>query len=120
MNIFRAKTFVTVLVTSLLAAPAMSQPGGGGGPGTGGGPPHMGGQPGGPPGGAPGMMPGGPGGGRGGPRMHDDTFANEPPEMRFVRLFRGYLDLVQQMTELSKDPAASGIAAVLSASDILK
>jgi hypothetical protein len=40
--------------------------------------------------------------------------------MQFVRLFRGYLDLVQQMTDLAKDPSASGVSAVLTASDILK
>lgn len=44
----------------------------------------------------------------------------EPPEMAFVRLFRGYLDLVRQMTELAEDPSAAGVSAVLTASDILK
>jgi hypothetical protein len=70
---------------------------------------------------------GGPRGGGGGghrPPIDDGEghggMSMEPPEMKFVRLFRGYLDLVQQMTDLASDPSASGVSAVMSASDILK
>jgi len=119
MNMYM-KAPIAMLISGLVAATALAQPGPGG----------PGGGPGGPPDGPGGM--GGPGGRmdqrgpglRFGPRESDDPFGglfrNEPPEMQFVRLFRGYLDLVQQMTELAKDPSASGVSAVMTANDILK
>lgn len=129
------KSCIAMGVSGLMAVSALAQPGPGG-PG-GGGP---GGPGGGPPGGGPHRMDqndhrppppdrGGMGMDFDGPRDRErererDRDAgggmHEPPEMGFVRLFRGYLDLVQQMTELAKDPSASGVSAVLTASDILK
>jgi len=117
------KTSIVIMVTAMVSAPAFAQPDGGR-RGPGGGPP-------------PPMEQGGPGGGPegrdGGPRGRggdhrpplDDGAGHggmgmEPPEMKFVRLFRGYLDLVQQMTDLASDPSASGVSAVMSAGDILK
>jgi hypothetical protein len=67
-----------------------------------GGPPHRG------PGGR------GPGGPGGGPEMRP------PPEAGRFEMLRGYLDLVDRFSRMSHDPSASGIAAVLSANDILR
>jgi len=127
MNMYMKAT-IAMLMTGLVAATALAQPGPGGQGGPGGGPPKRG------EGGRLGDL-GGPGGGSGGqmddrgpgprgPRDNDDPFGglfrNDPPEMQVVRLFRGYLDLVQQMTELARDPSASGVSAVMTANDILK
>ncbi|HVT90956.1 MAG TPA: hypothetical protein VHD56_19040 [Tepidisphaeraceae bacterium] len=63
------------------------------------------------PGGAGAMM-GGPRGGRGGPPP--------PADMQKVEALRAYLDVVDRMAKLSQDRTASGVAAVVSATDILR
>jgi hypothetical protein len=45
---------------------------------------------------------------------------NMPPEMQQLERMRGYLDLVDRFSRLSRDPSSAGVAAVISASDILK
>jgi predicted negative regulator of RcsB-dependent stress response len=42
------------------------------------------------------------------------------PEMQKLEMLRGYIDVVDRFTRLSRDPASAGVAAVVSASDILK
>jgi hypothetical protein len=57
----------------------------------------------------------GPGGGIGpGPGMRPP-----PPEMRRMEILRGYMDLVQQFTALSRDPTTAAVMAVSSANDLL-
>ena len=56
----------------------------------------------------PGRRPGGPGGP--GPRMGEGPFEK----------MRGYLDLVDRFSRLARDPAASGVAAVIAAGDVLR
>jgi hypothetical protein len=129
----------TLLVSADIAQEApQSQPnddGGGGarrerrdGPGPGGpgpegrgprGPSGPGGGPGGP-GGPDGMRPGpgGPGGGPGRPGMPPPPPVSE--RMKQVEMLRGYLELVDRYTHLSSNSTNSGIAAVLTASDLLK
>jgi hypothetical protein len=63
----------------------------------------------------PGMGPGAPGG-FGGPQW----FRGGGPEMQKLEMLRGYIDVVDRFTRLSRDPASAGVAAVVSASDILK
>ena len=97
----------------LMSGVAMAQPRPGGGPG--GGPPPGERGPGAGPreGRGPGMLDDdrGPGGGFGG--------AADPYIARFDRL-RGYLDAVDRYARLTRDPQNSGIAAVVSANDILR
>ena len=85
--------------------------------------------PGGPDGGGPpprdrGPGPGGPGDGpRGdrGPGMREDGHGGgTDPRMARFELMRGYLDAVGRYAQLARDPANSGIAAVVSAADILR
>jgi hypothetical protein len=40
--------------------------------------------------------------------------------LRQFELMRGYLDLVDRFSRLSRDPATAGVAAVISAAEILK
>jgi hypothetical protein len=75
-----------------------------------------------PPGERRGPGPGGPGGpdgpgGRGGPG-EPDPFHNMP--MRQFDMMRGYMDLVDRFSRLSRDPSTAGVAAVISAADLLK
>jgi hypothetical protein len=60
----------------------------------------------------------GPGGG-GGPGGPGPGMRPPSPEMRRMEILRGYMDLVQQFTALSRDPTTAGIAAVSSANDLL-
>lgn len=122
------------LVSSTIAQqappPPAGEPEGGGdlqdgrGPGPGG------------PGGGPGQRPdgprgGGPGGGFGGPGMgmgrppHPGGPGMPPPppmsdRMKQVEMLRGYLELVDRYTQMSSNPTNAGIAAVITANDILK
>jgi hypothetical protein len=57
------------------------------------------------------MRPGGPG--QGGPGYRS-------PEMAQLDRMRGYIEVVDRFTRLSRDPAASGVAAVIAASDMLR
>ncbi len=43
-----------------------------------------------------------------------------PPEMAQVEMMRGYLDVVDRYTRMARDPSASGIAAVITASEVMK
>jgi hypothetical protein len=67
--------------------------------------------------GGPGMRglgePGGFGGG--GPGMRPP-----PPDMQKFEMLRGYIDLVDHFTQLARDSTASGVAAVISANDMLR
>src|SRR5437867_4391120 len=61
----------------------------------------------------------GPGpGNRGGPGMQGGMGGN--PMMMQVELMRGWLDLIERYARLARDPVASGVAAVVSADDLLK
>ena len=80
------------------------------------------------------------GGGRGGPGGGADGFDNPPPfngpgqrgpmagggpmggnpMMMQVELMRSWLDLIDRYAKLSRDPVASGVAAVVSADDLFK
>lgn len=68
----------------------------------------------------------GPGGGLdggvgGGPDARPD--GSRPPmspEMRRFDMMRGYIDVVDRFSRLSRDPTTSGIAAVIAAADLLK
>src|SRR5688572_5467959 len=51
------------------------------------------------------------------PRRPDAPNAFRPAQQ--VDVMRGYLDLVERYTRLSRDPAAGGIAAVVATRDIL-
>jgi hypothetical protein len=64
----------------------------------------------------PGFDGGGPEGGPGMERGGD----GEDPRMARYNLMRGYLDAVDRYARLAHDPAMSGIAAVVTASDLLK
>jgi hypothetical protein len=75
---------------------------GGGGPGGPGGPEGRGPGGGPPPGGPPGVP----------PQMR--------PEMAKLTLLGAYIDVVDRLTKMSRDPAAAGVAAVVSTSDILR
>ncbi len=89
---------------------------GGGGPGGPDGPPPDG--PGGPDGGGPMGMGGGPMGGGFGRGPGGQGMMR--PEMQKMEMLRGYIELVDRFTRLSRDPGTAGIAAVISASDMLK
>jgi hypothetical protein len=66
------------------------------------------------------MRPGFDGGGpEGGPGMERGA-DGEDPRMARYNLMRGYLDAVDRYARLAHDPAMSGIAAVVTASDLLK
>jgi hypothetical protein len=41
------------------------------------------------------------------------------PEMR-LRVFGGFMDVIEQITRMARDPSAAGVAAALSAGDILR
>ncbi len=43
-----------------------------------------------------------------------------PPEMMRFEVMRGYIELVDRFSRLSRDPTTSGIAAVIAAADLLK
>jgi hypothetical protein len=58
-----------------------------------------------------------------------DAFANPPPfnaartaipELAEIHILKGWIDLVESYTKLAKDPVAAGVAAVVSANDMLK
>jgi len=49
-----------------------------------------------------------------------DGAGGEDPRMARFNLMRGYLDAVDRYARLAHDPAMSGIAAVVTASDLLK
>ncbi len=75
--------------------------------------------------GGPGTMGGnqGPGIIRGAPGPDMGRLPGPPPmadRMRTVEMLRGYLDLVDRYTRLSSNPTSSGVAAVVTAGDILK
>jgi hypothetical protein len=52
----------------------------------------------------------------GGPRFNRDYSG----PMGQVELLRGYLEMVDRFSHLARDPASAGIAAVISANDMLK
>src|SRR6185503_11809544 len=68
--------------------------------------------------------PGGPGGrfGQGGGPGGGGPGGPPPmrPEMAKLDLLRNYIDTVDRFSKMTRDPAAAGIAAVVSASDILR
>jgi hypothetical protein len=64
-------------------------------------------------------MDGGPMGGGPGGRMGMGDGSDDPRLRRF-ELMRGYLDAVDRYARLAHDPQMSGIAAVVTANDILK
>jgi hypothetical protein len=117
-----------MMASFVLAQPAPKPPGGGDGPPPGDRGPHGGGGGGGPrdgPGG-----PGGPGGRDGrGPRDGGDMDggggrfgmggSSDPRQMKFD-LMRSYFDAVDRYARMAHDPGLAGIAAVVSAGDILK
>jgi len=117
---------VMLLVSSALAqqGPPPGPPDGGGDGGGQGGPPAMrdGNQRG---GGGPGRMGPGGGGGMGGP-MRDGMpgmgGGNGPMggPWNQIQMLRGYMDLVDSMSRLAKDPDAAGVAAVISGAEVLK
>lgn len=43
-----------------------------------------------------------------------------PPEFMRFEVMRGYIELVDRFSRLSRDPTSSGIAAVIAAADLLK
>jgi hypothetical protein len=43
-----------------------------------------------------------------------------PPEMMKVEMLRGYIELVDHFSRLAHDPGASGVAAVITAGEMLK
>ena len=58
-----------------------------------------------------------------------DPFANPPPfnagrnpnnDLAEIHLLKGWIDVVDSYTRLAKDPIAAGVAAVVSANDLLK
>jgi hypothetical protein len=106
---------ITFLFIGLMAVPLIAQngPGGGGGGGGGGGN-FRGGRGDGDGGGGRGGRGGGPGGnfeeGRGGGR----------PPMQQYEMLRSYIEVVDRFSKLSQDPQAAGVAAVVSASDLLR
>jgi hypothetical protein len=118
---------IAMMLSSMaLAQPAPPPPGGDGGGGAGGPPPQRGGgdRQGprgggmrgdrGPEGGGPGMMGGGGEmGGFGGGMSMD-------PRMMKYAMLRQYIDAVEGYARLTRDPANSGIAAVVAAADILR
>ena len=125
-----AAIFCVLLVSAVVAQEApQSQPGdngggdrrdqrGPGGPGAGPrgpGGPGMG--PGGPSG-PEGMRPPGPGGGPGRPGLPPPPPVSE--RMKQVEMLRGYLELVDRYTHLANNATNTGIAAVLTSSDLLK
>jgi hypothetical protein len=116
-----------VLTISSLALAGEPPPGpreGGAGPGAGGpggrmrdGAPGAPGGPGGP--GGPGMRGPGMGPGMGGPGM-GGAGGGPGGRMDQIDTLRGYFGVVEAFTRLSRDPTHAGIAAVISAGDILK
>ena len=118
------KRFLAILICMTLGtAMAYAQPG----PQDGGGPPP--GRQGGPRGGGPGM--GGPGMGPGmdGPGGRPDGMGPGGPgqggpgamgPMRQFEIMRGYLEIVDRYSKISSDPTTAGIAAVVSAAEVLK
>jgi hypothetical protein len=42
------------------------------------------------------------------------------PEMQRYELMRSYIDVVDRFSRLSRDPTSAGVAAVISAADLLK
>jgi hypothetical protein len=61
-------------------------------------------------------MPGGPGG----PEFEAELVPRFREETMRFDLMRGYIDLVDRIARLSRDPTTAGVAAVISAADILK
>jgi hypothetical protein len=127
------RKWLSAAMCLMLAGASMAQaqdrprpPGGGGGGGGGdqrdGGPPPP------PPDGNGGGRPGGPGGpgGRGGPGMGrpDGPGMGRPDgpggQGGQIGMMRGYLDLVESFSRLTKDASTAGVAAVIQANDMLK
>lgn len=119
------KWFYALMASMLLTSFALAQPAPP--------PPPGGGDGGGPPAGDHGQRqgprgregrgdrPGGPpdGGGYGDERGGGMGFSSDPRMMKYEML-RGYLDAVDRYARLTRDPANSGIAAVVAAGDILR
>jgi hypothetical protein len=63
--------------------------------------------------GMPGMR--GPGGGFGGQGMRPP-----PPDMQKFEMLRGYIELVDHFAAMSRDATTAGVAAVISANDLLR
>ena len=113
------KRFLSILIALTFTTMAYAQPG----PQDGGGPPDGGGdrprQRGGPGMGGPGMGGPGMGGpGMGGPGGPDGGMGMGA--MRQFEILRGYLDVVDRYAKISTDPTTAGIAAVISAAEVLK
>ena len=110
----------------MIASNALAQQGPPPGPPDGQGPPP--GQRDGGGGGGRGGRMGGPGGGGGGmqrdggggPDGMGPGGGGQRGPMNQIQMLRGYIDLVESMSRLSKDPNAAGVAAVISAADVLK
>ena len=45
---------------------------------------------------------------------------NMSPEMQRFEMMRGYIDVVDRFSRLSRNPATAGVAAVIAAADMLK
>jgi hypothetical protein len=58
--------------------------------------------------------------GPGGPGRMGMADGSDDPRLRRFELMRGYLDAVDRYARLAHDPQMSGIAAVVTASDMLK
>jgi hypothetical protein len=117
------KMYLAIIASLLLTTAAFAQPRPPG-PAPEGGPP-------GDRGGPPGQRGGGGGDSRPGPGMDDDrgpgsgmgfgsSSGSMDPRMAKFEMLRGYLDAVDRYARLTRDPANSGIAAVVAANDILR
>src|SRR5947207_13401553 len=109
------KTTLALIFSVLLSSAALAQPAPPPPPreGGGGGPPDRGDRRDDRPGPRDGR-PGGPGG------FGGMSPSEMEPRMRQFEFLRGYLELVDRYAHLARDPSMSGIAAVISAGDILK
>lgn len=121
---------LTLVFACAMAIPTMAQPGPGQGPGPG---PQQGPPPGDQPGqpGQPGQFrqpgqtgqpgqPGMPGRGGGGPLQPLQARPPQAPELQKFDVLRNYIDVVDRFTKMSSDATAAGVAAVVSATDILR
>lgn len=53
-------------------------------------------------------------------RAQNATGAANPEMLQYVQVFQGYLEVIGRFVELSSDPTASGVAAVVYADEMLK